>query len=130
MVQSRRMLAVALVTAVFFAGTAQAQVPRTQASPPLGVPPPQSFDPRPSVPPVPTLLQPSLRPSVVSPQSMPALSGSSSPLDQEKAAIYRDQLRAQQNELQSNHAGQTIQGAERLRDINTELNRVNQGLQP
>ncbi|HWK47355.1 MAG TPA: hypothetical protein VNT30_21705 [Stellaceae bacterium] len=132
MVRSHRVLATLLATALLvpvLCDTAEAQ---TQLSSPNLAPgiAPRIVDPKPLVPAVPTLMQPALRPSVVSPQGLPSLTPSSSPLEQEKASIYRDQLRAQQNELQLNNAGRTIQGAERLRDLNTELNRVNQSLQP
>jgi hypothetical protein len=78
----------------------------------------------------PLFVPPMNRPSVVSPQSMPDLSGTPSPLDQEKAQIYRDRLRDQQRDLMLNNADRDAQGAQQLRSTTQELNRIDRLLQP
>jgi hypothetical protein len=45
-------------------------------------------------------------------------------LDEQKALMYRDQLRSQQREQQSRDIGRTAAGSERLRETQTELDRM------
>jgi hypothetical protein len=78
----------------------------------------------------PLFISPMNRPSIVSPQSMPDLSATPSPLDQEKAQIYRDRLRDQQRDLMLNNADRDVQGAQQLRSTTQELNRIDRLLQP